>query len=134
MTAEGEKVSIGLRGWTFDPEDVFQVGGELKPVDEMPEEDRIRVVRLTEIMGNACHVCMLQHPDEGWDEWEKATVVYGEPTSEVLLCDDHEEVFERWFFDEGGESYRGTEELQRAFHDWVEEEIVDGEDDDAEDD
>lgn len=115
-----EKVSIGLRGWRFDPDAVFDEDGDLKPVEEIPEDDRLRVVRLTEIVGNACHVCMLRNPEEGWSAWRKAEAVYGEPTHEVLVCDEHEPVFLYWFWEMGGESYRGMDELQTRFHGWVE--------------
>ncbi len=114
-----ERVSIGLRGWTFDPDNVFDDDGELKSVDDIPEEDRLRVVRLTEIIGNACHVCMLRHPNEGWDVWKKADAVYGEPTTEVLVCDEHEPDFLYWYFEEGGEAYKGEEELPDEFHAWI---------------
>lgn len=110
-----------MRGWRFDPEVVFTEDGDVKPLEEVPEPDRLRLVRLTEIIGNACHVCMLRNPEEGWDAWRKADAVYGEPTHEVLVCDEHEPVFYYWFWEEGGEMYKGEDELQREFHDWVEE-------------
>lgn len=116
-----EKVCIGLRGWKFDPDNIFDAEGDMKPIDEIPEDDRLRVVRLREIIGNACHVCMLRNPEEGWDAWRKADAVYGEPTHEVLVCDEHEKEFLYWFWDEGGEEYKGENELQTRFHDWVEE-------------
>ncbi|MDY7082656.1 MAG: hypothetical protein SXQ77_09685 [Halobacteria archaeon] len=121
MPAEEEKVCIGLRGWKFDPDDVFQEDGELKPIDDMPEDDQLRIVRLSEIVGNACHVCMLRHPEEGWDEWVKADVVYGEPTAEILTCDEHEADFLYWFFEEGGKEYKGDEMMPDLFHKWVKE-------------
>jgi hypothetical protein len=34
------KVSVGLRGWRFDEEEIFTDDGELKPLDEIPEEPR----------------------------------------------------------------------------------------------
>lgn len=121
QTDESEKVSIGLRGWTFDPDDVFDDDGELKDLEEMPDEDKLRISRLTEIIGNACHVCMLRNPEEGWDVWEKATVVYGEVTSEVLTCDEHESEFLYWYFEEGGKAYKGDDKLPDKFHKWVRE-------------
>lgn len=114
-----EKICIGLRGWKFNPDDVLTEKGELKALEEMSEHDRLRIVRLSEIIGNACHVCMLKNPEEGWDKWKKATVVYGEPTSEVLLCDEHESVFEIWFFEKGGKTYKGKEEMAEKFHEWL---------------
>lgn len=114
-----DKICIGLRGWKFDIQEVLDKNGELKALEEMSEEDKVRIIRLSEIIGNACHVCMLKNPEEGWDVWEKATVVYGEPTSEVLLCDKHESIFEHWFFNEGGKAYKGKEELQEKFHNWI---------------
>lgn len=119
MPDEEEKIHIGLRGWKFNPKNVFDDDGELKPLKEMPEEDRVRVVRLSEIIGNACHFCMLKYPEEGWAKWKKADIVYGEPTSEVLLCDEHERHFLYWFFEEGGEDYKGEERMADAFHKWV---------------
>ncbi|MFB6283315.1 MAG: hypothetical protein ABEK59_05185 [Halobacteria archaeon] len=118
-----EKISIGLRGWRFNPDDVFDADGNLKSPEEIPEDQRERIARLPDIIGNACHVCMLLNPDEGWDEWTKATVVYGEPRHEVLTCDDHEPVFETWFFDEGGEALKGSDNLADTFHAWIKENI-----------
>ena len=114
-----EKVCIGLRGWRFNPDDVFDSEGRIKKPEDIPEGQRERIARLSDIVGNACHVCMLLHPDAGWDEWVKADVVYGEPRHEVLMCDEHEDVFETWFFDEGGKALKGSEELQYEFHEWV---------------
>ncbi len=112
------KVSIGLRGWRFDEADVFADDGSLRPVDEMAPDVARRVVRLSALVGSACHACWLEHGDAHLDRCAPAAVVYGEPLAEVLLCADHEADFLFWFREAGGEAYRGTDELQDAFHEW----------------
>ena len=112
------KVSIGLRGWRFDEEAVFTPDGELRPMDEMPQETRDRVTRLTALVGSPCDACWLIHGDEDLAACDQAEVVYGEPLAEVLLCREHETDFLYWFTEEGGEALRGSPELQDEFHAW----------------
>ncbi|MFB6353200.1 MAG: hypothetical protein ABEJ92_03855 [Halobacteriales archaeon] len=112
------KVSIGLRGWRFDEADVFAPDGSLRPVEEMDDDVASRVVRLTALVGSPCDACWLEHGDEHLDRCAPAAVVYGEPLAEVVLCPDHEADFLYWFREAGGDAYRGTDELQDAFHEW----------------
>ncbi len=112
------KVSIGLRGWRFDEEEVFTDDGKLRPLEEMPEDASDRISRLTALVNSPCHACWLIHGDENVEKCNVARVVYGEPLSEVLLCDDHEANFVYWYRERGGDRYRGDPELQDAFHEW----------------
>ncbi|MFW6018226.1 MAG: hypothetical protein ACOCPX_05345 [Halapricum sp.] len=111
------KVSIGLRGWRFDEEDVFDANGSIKPLAEMPPEPRRRVSRLTAIIGNACDVCMVLEDDER--DCNVASAVYGEPMSEVLLCGEHEPDFVYWFRELGGDEYAGSAALADTFLAWI---------------
>jgi len=112
------KVSIALRGWRFDEDEVFDEGGEMRPVFEMSDETRERLVRLTVVAGNPCDACWLVHGDENIQQCRVARVVYGEPLAEVVLCDQHEPDFLYWFREAGGSDYRGTDEFQDQFHAW----------------
>lgn len=112
------KVSIGLRGWRFDEEAVFTPEGELRPMDEMPDETRDRISRLTALVGSPCDACWLIHGDDEVDVCNPAEVVYGEPLGEVLLCQEHEPDFLYWFNEAGGDAYRGDSAMQDAFHEW----------------
>ena len=112
------KVSIGLRGWRFDEEDVFDEAGNFRPLEEMPDDARRRLLRLTTLVNSPCDACWLIHGEEDIQKGNVARVVYGEPMAEVLLCPDHEIDFLYWYREEGGERYRGSEELQDAFHEW----------------
>jgi hypothetical protein len=112
------KVSIGLRGWRFDEGDVLAEDGSLRPVEAMPDDVAQRVVRLSALVGSPCGACWLKYGDEQLDQCEAATVVYGEPLAEVVLCEAHEADFLYWFREAGGEAYRGSDELQDAFHEW----------------
>jgi hypothetical protein len=112
------KVSIGLRGWRFDEDEVFTDEGELKPFDEMPPEVRTRVIRLHRLVEAPCDACWLIHGDAEVHRCNVATVVYGEPFAEVVLCREHERDFVYWYREEGGNEYRGTENLEDAFHEW----------------
>jgi len=111
------KVSIGLRGWRFDEADVFDSNGSIKPLAEMPPEPRQRVSRLTAIIGNACDACMLLEDDER--HCNVALAVYGEPMSEVLLCEKHEPDFLYWFREEGGDEYAGNAAMKDRFLEWI---------------
>lgn len=112
------KVSIGFRGWRFDEDDVFDENGDYRPFEEMSDDASARLRRLPTLMDRPCDACYLLHGD---DEAAHNTpaAVYGEPRAEVLLCDEHERDFYYWFLEAGGEQYRGTEELQEAFREWV---------------
>ena len=48
------KVSIGLRGWRFDEADIVSEDGVLKPLEEIPEEPRERLVRLVGLVDEPC--------------------------------------------------------------------------------
>ena len=110
------KVSIGLRGWRFDEEAVFGPDGEVRPLEEMDPDDRDRLVRLVDLVERPCSACYLVHGERA--PCEDAAVVYGEPGSEVLLCDAHEHDFVYWYREAGGSDYRGEARLRTAFHDW----------------
>ena len=110
------KVSIGLRGWRFDEDAVFGPDGGFRPLDEMDPDDRERLVRLVDLVERPCSACYLVHDELA--PCEDATVVYGEPGSEVLLCDAHEHDFVYWYREAGGSAHRGEASLRAAFHDW----------------
>jgi hypothetical protein len=110
------KVSIGLRGWRFDEDAVFGADGRFRPLDEMTADDRERLVRLVDLVERPCSACYLVHG--ALQPCRRATVVYGEPGAEVLLCDAHEPDFVYWYREAGGSAHRGEARLRRAFHDW----------------
>jgi hypothetical protein len=112
------KVSIGLRGWRFDEREVFTEDGEFRPLMEIPEEPRHRLVRLSLIVERPCDACYLVHGDAEKERCRQATIVYGEPLDEVLLCDAHEADFLYWFREEGGQDLAGEDEFRDAFHEW----------------
>ena len=112
------KVSIGLRGWRFEEADVFTSEGEVRPLDEMPPDARERVLRLSALVGSPCDACWLIHGDENIEQCRVAEVVYGEPLAEVVLCGTHEPDFLYWYREKGGDAYRGSEDLEDAFHEW----------------
>jgi len=58
------KVSIGLRGWRFDEDEILSDDEELKPLDEIPEEPRERLLRLVALVEEPCDVCYLDHGEE----------------------------------------------------------------------
>jgi hypothetical protein len=111
------KVSIGLRGWRFEEEAVFD-GDDLRPIDEMPDDERERLLRLTALVGEPCDLCWLEHGDENIEQCNAAAIVYGEPMAEVLLCDAHEAAFLYWYREDGGSEFAGTEAFQDRFHEW----------------
>jgi hypothetical protein len=111
-------VSIGLRGWRFEEDDVFTPDGEVRPLDEMPPDARDRVLRLSALVGSPCDACWLIHGDENIERCRDADVVYGEPMAEVILCTPHESDFLYWYREEGGSIYRGSEDLEDAFYEW----------------
>ncbi|MFB6174112.1 MAG: hypothetical protein ABEI39_05655 [Halobacteriales archaeon] len=116
------KVSIGLRGWRFDEDAVFDSNGEIRPLANMDEDTRERILRLSAMMGEPCDACYLIHGEENIRRCNPAQAIYGEPLGEVLLCDDHEADFVYWFQEAGGTEFAGQRELQDAFHQW----FVDG--------
>jgi hypothetical protein len=112
------KVSIGLRGWRFEERDVFTEDGEFRPLTEIPEDARHRLVRLALIVERPCDACYLVHGDAEKERCRQATIVYGEPLDEVLLCDHHEADFLYWFREAGGRELAGDEAFKDEFHEW----------------
>lgn len=112
------KVSIGLRGWRFEEEDVFAADGEIRDLAAMPEETRYRIIRLSSLMGEPCNACWLRHGEENVEQCNPGTIVYGEPLAEVLLCSEHEADFLYWFRERGGRDSAGSADLQDEFHEW----------------
>lgn len=112
------KVSVGLRGWRFDEDEVFTDDGEWAPLDEMPDDARNRLLRLGLLMDQPCDACYLKHGEEEKRRANPAAIVYGEPGDEVLLCDEHEGDFLYWFREEGGSELAGEEQFRDEFHEW----------------
>jgi hypothetical protein len=112
------KVSIGLRGWRFEESEVFTDDGEFKPLDDIPEEPRERLLRLSRLVMEPCDACYLVHGEADKRRCNEATIVYGEPLEEVLLCDRHESDFLYWYREAGGSAHRGDPEMKDAFHEW----------------
>jgi hypothetical protein len=112
------KVNIGLRGWRFEESEVFTEDGEFKPLDEIPEDPRERLVRLTYLVEQPCDACYLIHGEEAVERCAQAAIVYGEPGDELLLCDDHEADFLYWYREAGGKAHRGEPTFRDRFHEW----------------
>jgi len=112
------KVSIGLRGWRFDEDDVFAADGTVRPLDNMPEDTRQRILRLSGLMEEPCDCCYLEYGDAQVRQCRPAQVIYGEPMGEVLLCSVHETDFVHWFRAAGGRRFAGETELKDRFHEW----------------
>jgi hypothetical protein len=112
------KISIGLRGWRFDEAAVLGDDGTVRPLDEIPEEQRQRLVRLEQLLDRPCDACYLIHGEADKQRCRQATIVYGEPFDEVLLCDAHEPDFLYWFREAGGRDLQGDEAFRDAFHEW----------------
>ncbi len=112
------KISIGMRGWRFDEAEVFDEEGNIRPIDEMDEDTRNRLLRLSAVLGEPCSACWLVHGEEEIDRCNPASIVYGEPLAEVVLCRQHEADFLYWFREEGGKEYAGGSSLQDEFHEW----------------
>jgi len=110
------KVNVGLRGWRFDEDEIFDESGEIRPLADIPEDARYRLVRLTAVVGEPCDACWLAEEDLA--ACNQADIVYGEPLAEVLLCRDHERDFLYWFRELGGSEFAGTVTLQERFHEW----------------
>ena len=112
------KVSIGLRGWRFDEDEVFTEDGEFRPLEEMSEDTAQRLSRLVTLVEEPCDACYLVYGEAEKRRCKQATIVYGEPMEEVVLCDDHESDFLYWYRETGGKRYRGEEEFRDVFHEW----------------
>ncbi|MFC7214954.1 hypothetical protein ACFQO4_12810 [Saliphagus sp. GCM10025334] len=112
------KVSIGMRGWRFDEEDILDEDGDFLPLAQMPEDARKRMIRLDVVYNAPCHGCWLIHGDDNLEECNRARYVYGEPLSEVILCEAHEPDFVYWFREEGGDDHRGSDDFAEAFYEW----------------
>lgn len=110
------KVSIGLRGWRFDEQEVFDEEGNFRPLTEMPPDTRDRIGRLMEVVNNPCDACWLVEEEE--QNCQVASVVYGEPLHEVVLCDQHELDFVYWFREEDGRDLIGEDVFPNAFRQW----------------
>ena len=113
------KVSVGLRGWRFDEEEIFTDDGELKPLDEIPEGPRERLFRLVGLVEEPCDVCYLEHGESEVHRCNQAEIVYGEPEGEVLCCPEHEPDLIYWYREEGGSEHAGSVEFGDRFHEWV---------------
>jgi len=112
------KVSIGLRGWRFEESEVFTEEGEFRPLDEIPDDTRQQLVRLTYLQGEPCMACHCIYGDEEKHRCKEATIVYGEPMAEVLLCNEHEADFLYWFRERDGADTAGTDSVQTGFRKW----------------
>ena len=112
------KVSVGLRGWRFDEDEVFTDEGDWVPLDELPSDTRNRLLRLGLLMDQPCDACYLVHGEDEKTRCNPAAIVYGEPGDEVLLCDDHEGDFLYWFREAGGNDLAGEERFRDEFHEW----------------
>jgi len=113
------KVSVGLRGWRFDEEEIFTDDEELKPLDEIPEEPRERLVRLVGLVEEPCDVCYLEYGEAEVHRCNQAEIVYGEPRGEVLCCPEHEPDLLYWFREAGGSEHAGDLAFGDRFHEWV---------------
>jgi hypothetical protein len=113
------KVSIGLRGWRFDEADIVSEDGVLKPLEEIPEEPRERLVRLVGLVDEPCDVCYLEYGEEEAHRCAEAAIVYGEPGGEVLLCDAHEPDLVYWYREAGGAAHAGEQTFGDRFHEWI---------------
>ena len=113
------KVSIGLRGWRFEEDEIFSDDEELKPLDEIPEDPRERLLRLVALVEEPCDVCYLDYGEAEVHRCNEAEIVYGEPDGEVLLCPEHERDLLYWFREEGGSDHKGDLEFADHFHEWI---------------
>jgi hypothetical protein len=112
------KVSVGLRGWRFDEDEIFSDDGDWRPIDEMSDDTRNRILRLANLVEKPCDACYLVHGEEDIVRCTQAAIVYGEPGDEVLLCDAHESDFLYWFREAGGRELAGEEAFRDSFHEW----------------
>jgi hypothetical protein len=112
------KVNIGLRGWRFEEDEVFDDDGTVRPIGTMPAPTKRKVLRLAERLGDPCDGCWLEWGREEPSRCRQGEVIYGEPGSEVLLCRHHEPDFIYWFREAGGTDLAGDPEFAETFHDW----------------
>jgi hypothetical protein len=112
------KVSVGLRGWRFEESEIFTDSEEFKPLKEIPEDPRQRLLRLSRLVEQPCDACYLIHGEADKQRCNRSAFVYGEPMDEVVLCADHEPVFIYWYQNAGGSDLRGEPEFADAFHQW----------------
>jgi len=112
------KVSVGLRGWRFDEDEIFTDEGLFKKLGEIPLDARQRLIRLVFLVEKPCDACRIQHGEDSLERAQQAAAVYGEPDGEVLLCDDHEADFIYWYQQAGGSDHRGEPEFADAFFGW----------------
>ncbi|WP_224268836.1 hypothetical protein [Haloprofundus salinisoli] len=112
------KVSVGLRGWRFEESEIFTEEGEFKPLDEIPEDPRQRLLRLSMLVEKPCQACYLVHGEENVERCRQAKIVYGEPLNEVVLCEVHEADFLYWFREAGGREFVGDELFRDEFQEW----------------
>jgi hypothetical protein len=112
------KVSVGLRGWRFEESEIFTEDEEFKPLEEVPEDPRQRLLRLSRLVEQPCDACYLIHGEADKKRCNPAAFVYGEPMDEVVLCADHEPEFIYWYQNEGGSELRGEPEFADGFHSW----------------
>ena len=112
------KVSIGLRGWRFAEADIFNDDGMFKQLEEIPKDERKRLLRLVSLVEQPCDACRLIHGEDEIHRARQAAIVYGEPNDEVVLCEQHESDFRYWYQEAGGSEYRGTAEFDDAFEEW----------------
>ncbi|RJX45186.1 hypothetical protein DM826_00370 [Halonotius aquaticus] len=112
------KVNVGLRGWRFAEDDIFNDDGMFKQLEEIPKDDRQRLLRLVSLVEKPCDACRLIHGEEEIHRARQAAVVYGEPNDEVVLCTDHEADFLYWYQNDGGSEHRGTAAFDDAFEEW----------------
>jgi len=112
------KVSVGLRGWRFEESEIFTDDEEFKPLEEIPEDPRQRLLRLSRLVELPCDACYLIHGEADKKQCNPAAFVYGEPMDEVVLCADHEPDFIYWYQKAGGSDLRGEPEFADSFHSW----------------
>ena len=112
------KVNVGLRGWRFAEADIFTDEGLFKQLEEIPKDDRQRLLRLVSLVEKPCDACRLIHGEDEIHRARQAAVVYGEPNDEVVLCADHEADFLYWYQNDGGSEYRGSAAFDDAFEEW----------------
>ena len=112
------KVSIGLRGWRFEESEIFTDDEAFKPLDEIPEDPRQRLLRLSRLIEQPCDACYLIHGEADKQRCTPAAFVYGEPMDEIVLCAAHEPDFVYWYQHEGGSDLRGEPTFADAFHQW----------------
>jgi len=112
------KVNIGLRGWRFEEDEVFDENGRVRPIGTMPEDTKLKILRLAERLGDPCDGCWLEYGREDPGRCRQGEIIYGDPGAEVLLCRHHEPDFLYWFREAGGKNLAGDDEFAERFHDW----------------